>query len=115
MDDSLGHAPDNAFPADYENGMTLFSCRAEVEHTGDDQDHGLHPGKLVGESCNIPYGGVAYFASAYSVLVIKAEDPARTRAPAWVKTQGPLPDAVHGYDLAGRKVPAGAKAAIFKP
>lgn len=54
--------PTNAVIAGNENGAPLYACRAN--HNG-----GLHPGKVVGESCNFGYGGKEIVSKKFDVLV----------------------------------------------
>ncbi len=59
---SNGSVPQGAFAAGHENGAPLYLCR--TGHAG-----GVHPGKVVGNNCNIGYGGAEILHSNYEVLV----------------------------------------------
>ena len=59
-----GYVPRGAVSGGKENDTTLYICR--VSHGG-----GTHPGKLVGESCNIGYGGSEVSHSDYEILIKK--------------------------------------------
>jgi hypothetical protein len=60
-----GYAPNGAVLGGREDGDPLYICRAMFNGT-------KHPGKLVGESCNIGYGGNELSFSSYEVLVQKS-------------------------------------------
>ncbi len=77
VQDSVGFVPERAFASGEENGSPLYACRAQVNL--DSLDRGLHGGKLIGENCNVPYGGGAYLAKIYEVLVIQIEEPVAVR------------------------------------
>lgn len=59
---NYGSIPPDAFPGGFENGNPLFICQAN--YAG-----GTHPGKIVGQMCNIPYGGREILIPYYNVLV----------------------------------------------
>lgn len=59
---SNGVVPPGAVRGGFEPGNpALYICRAP--YAG-----GLHPGKIVGTSCNFGYGGLEVLASTYEVL-----------------------------------------------
>lgn len=58
----LGYVPPNAIPGGYENGKPLYICQAEY-------NGGMHPGKIIGENCNIAWGGREILLPHYNVLV----------------------------------------------
>lgn len=105
--DSMGAAPADAFPVGQENGGILYSCAGEVlqkDEAGNVVGSlGTHAGKLYASNCNIPYGGGAFLAERYAVLVILTptaleKGPVTRRAPA-------APSRFRGaYDLNGRQV-----------
>lgn len=97
--DSVGFVPPWSFSAGEENGMSLYACRAQVKL--DETDRGEHAGKLVGENCNIPYGGGAYLSRDYAVLVI-GEPPVSARKPMWKPARAPFRGAAKGYSADGR-------------
>lgn len=100
INDSVGFAPEFAFRAGEENGMSLYACRAQVAL--DETDRGLHAGKLIGENCNIPYGGGAYLSRSYAILVIKVEEPpVAVRKPMWKAARVPGVGG-KGYSADGR-------------
>lgn len=57
-----GAIPANAVRGGYENGHPLYICRAHYLN-------GAHPGKVVGNSCNIGYAGREIVLNDYKVLV----------------------------------------------
>jgi hypothetical protein len=62
VDASSGEVPAGAISGGHEPGRPdLYVCR--VNH------YGLQPGKLVGENCNIGYGGREIYFSSYQILV----------------------------------------------
>ncbi|MBD2450000.1 DUF3421 domain-containing protein [Nostoc sp. FACHB-152] len=63
VSESYGSVPSDAILAGYENdGSPLYICRAFY-------NEGLHPGKVVGENCNIGWGGQEISLPYYEVLV----------------------------------------------
>ena len=110
VEDSIGYVPEGAFATGEENGSSLFTCRAEVNHL-DSLDRGLHAGKLIATNCNIPYGGGAYLSSTYSILVIKLEDPVAVRGTRWVPARAPAMGT--GFTADGRRPARPAGAAIL--
>lgn len=81
-----GQVPAGAFPYGEERGRPLYVCRAP--YAG-----GMHPGKLVGTSCNFGYGGLEVQSPNYEVLVI----------PQWIRNPGALPPgALHAGGEPGR-------------
>lgn len=54
--------PRNAVAGGYENGQPLFICQAPYAR-------GIHPGKIIGGSCNIGYGGLEIQIDDFRVLV----------------------------------------------
>ncbi len=58
-----GQIPPNAVPGGFENGRPLYICHAQYGF------HGVHPGKVVGDACNIGYGGQEILLRHYQVLV----------------------------------------------
>ena len=60
-----GQVPPGAVVGGQEPGRQLYICRAM--HAG-----GLHPGKIVGNSCNFSYGGTELTRTQYEVLVTPA-------------------------------------------
>lgn len=59
---SYGAIPVNALPGGVENGRILYICQANWQG-------GVHPGKVVGNSCNFGYGGKEISSPFYNVLV----------------------------------------------
>lgn len=59
---SNGYAPPNVVQGGYENGRPLAVC--QTKYNG-----GMHPGKLVGQTCNIGWGGREVLMPVYNVLV----------------------------------------------
>lgn len=57
-----GYIPANAIQAGHEQGRPLFACQAEYRG-------GMHPGKVVGNACNIGWGGREVSLFYYNVLV----------------------------------------------
>lgn len=57
-----GSLPDNVVSGGMENGNSLSVCRAEYKGAS-------HPGKVVGDKCNIGYGGKEVELTAFEVLV----------------------------------------------
>lgn len=57
-----GFIPANAIQAGVENGKPLYVCQATF-------NGGLHPGKLIGQTCNIGWGGKEILMPTYNVLV----------------------------------------------
>lgn len=57
-----GRIPSNAVPGGFENGHPIYICRADYGF------HGQHPGKIVGNFCNIGYAGREIMISKYDVL-----------------------------------------------
>jgi hypothetical protein len=102
IDDSLGFAPDLSYPAGLENGISLLACRAIVKL--DDQDRGSHAGKIIGENCNIPYGGGAFLSKTYAVLTF-IEEPVPARKPVWKAVRAGGPGAFKGWSADGRALP----------
>lgn len=62
MEGSFGYFPPNAINGGYEHGRPLFICQAGFRG-------GMHPGKLVGQRCNIAFGGKEIAIPYYNVLV----------------------------------------------
>lgn len=58
-----GFVPPGAVPGGYENGHPLFICKAKYA------DGSVHPGKIVGNTCNYGYAGKEILSSTYKVLV----------------------------------------------
>ncbi len=81
--DSNGGASVTAFQVGSENGTTLYSCRAEVYFPDSITDVGTHAGKLVGDACNIPYGGTPYHSKQYQVLSTLPDTAMVSLAPRW--------------------------------
>lgn len=59
---SFGNIPGNAVRGGYEHGNTLYICQTKYRN-------GVHPGKVVGQSCNIGWGGQEIINSNFRVLV----------------------------------------------
>lgn len=59
-----GFAPEGAVVGGEENNVSLYVCRVSFNGT-------QHPGKLVGENCNIAYGGTELSFPRYEVLVMR--------------------------------------------
>lgn len=59
---SNGFIPSNAIPVGKERRRILYSCQAEYQG-------GMHPGKVVGNACNIGWGGREVALAHYNVLV----------------------------------------------
>lgn len=59
---SFGNVPGNAVRGGYEHGNTLFICQTKYRN-------GVHPGKVVGQGCNIGWGGQEIINSNFRVLV----------------------------------------------
>lgn len=57
-----GNFPPNAVKGGHENGQPLFICQANF--------NGVHPGKLVGNNCDIGYGGQEIRLPNYRLLVL---------------------------------------------
>ncbi len=57
-----GAIPQGAVLGGSENGQPLFICRAQY-------NGGVHPGKVVGQNCNIGWGGREILNPTYEVLV----------------------------------------------
>lgn len=57
-----GSLPDNVVSGGMENGNSRSVCRAEYKGAS-------HPGKVVGDKCNIGYGGKEVELTAFEVLV----------------------------------------------
>lgn len=60
---SYGAVPPNAVPGGYAHGQPLYIC--QVEFNG-----GVHPGKVVGQMCNIGWGNREVTIPYYNVLVM---------------------------------------------
>ncbi len=60
---SNGSFPSDAFEGGREPGRTLFVCRGSYRN-------GTHPGKIVDQACNIPWGGGEPHLQNYEVLVV---------------------------------------------
>lgn len=60
--DSFGGIPTNAIAGGYQHDGPLYICQARFHG-------GLHPGKVVGENCNIGWGGREEIIPHYNVLV----------------------------------------------
>lgn len=61
-----GGVPSGSFAGGEENGRPLYVCRGEYRG-------GTHPGKLVGQNCNIGWGGEEILLAKYEVLSIQPE------------------------------------------
>lgn len=59
---SFGSVPQNAVNGGYQHDQQLYICQAE--YMG-----GMHPGKVVGNACNIGWGGREISINYYNVLV----------------------------------------------
>lgn len=59
---SFGSIPPNAISGGFENGHPLMICQAQYAGS-------MHPGKLVGQACNIGYDGREITLPYYNVLV----------------------------------------------
>lgn len=59
---SYGYVPVNAIPGGYEAGSPRFICQADYRG-------GRYPGKIVGQQCNIAWGGREIVVPFYKVLV----------------------------------------------
>jgi hypothetical protein len=59
---SNGFIPGNAVIGGYENGKPIYICQANY-------NGGIHPGKIVGQMCNIGYAGREISFPFYNVLV----------------------------------------------
>ncbi len=57
-----GRLPEDAVQGGFEKGMPVYVCHAAY------YGHGVHPGKLVGRTCYITYGGREYPMDHYEVL-----------------------------------------------
>lgn len=57
-----GYIPPHALPIGHERGRTLYACQAEYRG-------GLHPGKVIGNACNIGWGGREISLPYYNILV----------------------------------------------
>jgi hypothetical protein len=57
-----GYVPSGAIVGGWEQGRTLYVCRTWY-------GGGVHPGKVVGNNCNIGWGGKEITLEAYEVLV----------------------------------------------
>lgn len=57
-----GFIPSNALPVGKERHRTLYACQAEYQG-------GMHPGKVVGNTCNIGWGGREISLFDYNILV----------------------------------------------
>ncbi|MDC3962439.1 DUF3421 domain-containing protein [Polyangium jinanense] len=86
-----GYVPAGAIPGGSEPGRVLYICHGWYEG-------GLHPGKIVGQNCNIGWGGREVLLNAYEVLV---GDPGRVQ---WVDASNGWipPGAVSGGYESGR-------------
>lgn len=62
VDARAGEVPAGAIVGGWEPGRTLYVCRAWYRD-------GWHPGKIVGETCNIGWGGNEVTIETYQVLV----------------------------------------------
>lgn len=58
---SNGYVPHRAIEGGFENGRPLYICQAHYRG-------GVHPGKIVGSTCNIPWGGREISLPNYYVL-----------------------------------------------
>ena len=59
---SYGQIPAGAIRGGYEDGRPLFICQARY-------NGGMHPGKIIGDNCNIGWGGAEISIPEYNVLV----------------------------------------------
>ncbi len=59
---SFGDIPPDAIEGGFARGRTLFICQARYRG-------GMHPGKVVGQNCNIAWGGKEVSIPYYNVLV----------------------------------------------
>ncbi len=57
-----GFIPRQAVPGGHEHGHPLYICKGYYID-------GVHPGKVVGTGCNIPYGGREVVLNHYKILV----------------------------------------------
>jgi hypothetical protein len=75
-----GDLPDNVVIGGVEYHRSLAVCRCDYRG-------GVHPGKVVGNACNIGYGGREITVPTFEVLVNKGAIELD-----WLKTDGALPD-----------------------
>lgn len=57
-----GYLPPNAMIGGHERNQTLYVCQTYYSH-------GMHPGKLIDQTCHISWGGSEIVQSQYRVLV----------------------------------------------
>lgn len=74
-----GTMPANAVSGGFENGSDLIVCRAFY-------DGANHPGKVVGTSCNIGWGGNEIVSPKFEVLINDGQIPLQ-----WVTYAGTIP------------------------